>query len=105
MSRAETSARKRRQRMENDLREVVRQARNADAKSVRANRFKPYPQPGHGALWRLLRDLERSHQRLWPLADAIGCTEEEKAMIAQVIAPHLAGMTPGNVLHRHQLGQ
>ena len=28
-----------------------------------------------------------------------------KAMIAQAVAPELAGMTPGNVLSRHKLGE
>lgn len=119
MSRAQTRARKRRRRMENDLREVVRtapraesdlheavhRARRVDDKAALTNRVMHHPRPGHGALYRLLRDLDRTDQRLWALADAIGCTEEEKAMIAQIVAPDLAGMTPGNVLHRHQLGQ
>ena len=87
--------------MEDDLREVVRQARNADAKAAESYRVTP----GHGALWRLLRDLIRSGRTVWSVARAIRCTEDEKAMIAQVVAPHLAGMTPGHVRKRHQLGQ
>lgn len=32
-------------------------------------------------------------------------TGTERAMIAQVVAPHLAGMTPGSVERRHARGE
>jgi hypothetical protein len=105
--------------MENDLREIVRlapgskddllkqilHAKNTDARAVRSAHVAIHPRPGHGALYRLLCDLDRSDQRLWPLAETIGCTPEETAIIAQIVAPQLAGMTPGNILRRHKLAE
>ncbi|HEY7327641.1 MAG TPA: hypothetical protein VH592_08380 [Gemmataceae bacterium] len=99
MSRTRSRARKRRRRLEDGLREAIHQARNADAKASQSLNVTP----GHGALWQLLCDIERSGLCVWDVARAIRCTEEEKVMIAQAVAPSLAGMTPGNVLRRQQL--
>jgi hypothetical protein len=52
-------------------------------------------------LWELLRDIERSSLCVWDVARAIDCTEDELAMIAQVVAPHLANMTDVSVFRRH----
>ncbi len=101
MSRSRSRARQRRQRLVSGLREAVIQARNADAEAAQS----PAVKPGNGELYRVLCDIERAGLFVWGVADAIHCTEDERAMIAQVVAPALAGMTPGNVLHRHKLAE
>lgn len=98
MSRSRSRARQRRQRWEAALRAAVIRARNADVEAVQA----PDLTPGHGELWKLFCDIERAGLRVWDVARAIACTEDERAMIAQAVAPHLAGMTSGSVLHRHK---
>jgi hypothetical protein len=59
------------------------------------------------ALADLLHRLAGSQFRVWavarPSAGAKPLDETERAMIAQSVAPHLAGMTPGSVHHRHGL--
>ena len=55
----------------------------------------------------LLRRLAASDLSVWAIARS-AATEKplddaEVAMIAQIVAPHLAGMTPGSVYRRHQL--
>jgi hypothetical protein len=98
MSRSRSRACKRRRRLEDGLREMVESARNADAKAARASAAPP----GHGELWALLRRIEQSGLCVWDLARAIRCTDDEMAMIAQVVAPALAGMTHASVHWRHQ---
>jgi predicted kinase len=54
-----------------------------------------------------LRRLAASDQSVWVIARS-ATTEKplddaETAMVAQIVAPHLAGMTPGSVHHRHLL--
>lgn len=53
----------------------------------------------------LLRQHAESEFRLWaiarPAAAAKPLDEDERAMIAQTVAPRLAGMTPGSVPHRY----
>jgi hypothetical protein len=93
-SRSSTRARKRRRRLLDRLREAVLKARDADAKAALAQPLTP----GHGELWQLLCDIVRSNLCVWDVARAIHCTEDEVAMIAQALAPHLAGMTPASVL-------
>jgi hypothetical protein len=83
------------------LREAVLHARAADARDARA----PNPSPGDGAFGQLLRDVERAGLPVFLVARAVVCSEYEVAMIMQVAAPPLAGMTPGNVLRRHKLAE
>jgi hypothetical protein len=79
------------------LREAVMAARSADAN------------PGScevvlrrkSELERLLREIERSDDCVWRIVKVIDCSEDERAMIAQIVAPALAGMTPGSVLNRY----
>jgi hypothetical protein len=87
MSRSRSRETHQRRRLEDRLREAVRRARKADAKAAQAHPA----MPGHGELWQLLCDIERSGHCVWDVARAIRCTEDEKAMIAQAVAPHLAG--------------
>ncbi len=101
MSRAMTRARRRSQRLTAGLREAVIRARAADGKAARAREATP----GHGQLWRLLRDIEQAGLCVWNIAREIECTEDETAMIAQAVAPQLAGMTPGSVLARRREGE
>ena len=89
MSRSRSRAHKCRQRLEAGLREAVFRARAADAEAADT----PSPTPGNGALWKLLSDIERSSLCVWDVARAVACTEDELAMIALAVAPHLAGMT------------
>jgi hypothetical protein len=100
MSRTETRARQRRRRIEQGLQEAVIAARTADAQAAQD----PALTPGHGALWRLLQDVNRSDLRVWDLVRMLPLTEEERQMIAQAVNPQLAGLTPGNIHHRHKLG-
>jgi uncharacterized membrane protein YebE (DUF533 family) len=70
-----------------------------------ANRADP------GALWAMLVRLADSDERIWKLVQAVAASrnarsldEDERAMIAQAVAPRLAGMTPGSVLRRRVKG-
>lgn len=98
MSRSRSRQTFRRRRLEDGLREAIRGARTADAKAGKALPVKP----GHGELWRLLRDIERGGLRVWDVARVVRCTEDEKAMIAQAVGPRLAAMTRKSVLRRHE---
>ena len=57
------------------------------------------------ALADLLRRHAESDLCVWaiarPAASDKPLDEAERAMIAQIVAPRLAGMTPGSVGHRH----
>ena len=59
------------------------------------------------AFAQLLRRLAASDLSVWAIARFAArdkpLDDAETAMIAQIVAPHLAGMTPGNVHCRHQL--
>lgn len=89
MSRCRTRARRRRARSEESLAEFAR---------VRHD-----PQ----ALCALLKRLADDDTPVWPLAQAAAgdapLSEEERAMIGQIVAPELAGMTPGSVKRRHEM--
>ena len=98
MSRSRSRACQRRRRLEAGLREAVKRARTSDAAGANT----PTETRENGALWKLLRDIERSNLCVWDVARAIQCTEDELAMIAQIVAPHLAAMTPGSVYDRQQ---
>jgi hypothetical protein len=100
MSRSRSRSRQRRRRLEAGLREAVAEAREADA---RAARGVPGTH-GHGKLWQLLQDIERSGLCVWDVAKAIECSEDERAMIAQVVAPALAGMTRVSVIRLREEG-
>lgn len=59
------------------------------------------------AFEQFLRRLAASDQSVWTIAPS-AATEKplddaEAAMIAQIVAPHLAGMTAGSIHRRHQL--
>ena len=60
-----------------------------------------------GALAKLLRRHAESSLRLWDIArpadDDRPLDEAERAMIGQIVAPRLAGMTPGSVHRCHEL--
>jgi hypothetical protein len=98
MSRSRSRERQRRQRLETALRESVVRARNADAEAVKVGPVTA----GHGELWQLFLDIERSGVSVWEIARVMRCTEDEIAMITQVVAPRLAGMTAGSVLRRRE---
>jgi hypothetical protein len=98
MSRSRNRARRRGQRLEVGLREAITRARNADTLAVKASQLTAV----HGELWQLLCDIERSGFRVWEVARAVRCSEDEMAMIAQVVAPALAGMSPASVLSRRE---
>jgi len=91
MSGARTRARRRRA-----LLEEVR----AEFKEKRANAE---------AFAHLLRRIADSDQCVWAVAQSAArdnpLDDAEKAMIAQVVAPHLAGMTQGSVHRRHELAK
>ncbi|HEY7314606.1 MAG TPA: hypothetical protein VH643_34980 [Gemmataceae bacterium] len=59
------------------------------------------------AFEQLLRRLAASDQSVWAIARSVGTEkpldDAEMAMVAQIVAPHLAGMTPGSIYRRHQL--
>lgn len=59
------------------------------------------------AFTQLLLRLAASDQSVWAIARTAGpekpLDDAEAAMIAQIVAPHLAGMTPGSIYRRHQL--
>lgn len=93
------------------LRELIRQAQDSDAHDLRwyrargnAQRIPLYAPPAHGALARLLREMNQAGIPLSPLVEGMGDSKEEKemlcAMVAQIVAPQLAGMTPANVRSR-----
>jgi isochorismate hydrolase len=87
MSRSRSRKAKRFRRLKDTLRDAVRRARTADKKAAE----KPFVKPGDGELAKLLRNIHRSDVRVWYVARVIRCTEEERAMIAKIVAPHLAG--------------
>jgi hypothetical protein len=79
--------------------------RRAHIEKVRAEFQKTRSNPE--AFAQLLRRLAASDLSVWAIARS-AATEKplddvETAMIAQVVAPHLAGRTPGSVYRRHQL--
>jgi hypothetical protein len=91
MSRAQTRARRRRARIE--------QA------GLEFNRSRNNP----AALAALLTYLSDTDQPIWPIAEVASrvkpLDDDERAMVAQAVAPHLAGMTPGSVWSREAKGQ
>ncbi len=90
MSRGRTRARRRRRAHMEKVRAEFEQARNNPE-----------------AFEQFLRRLADSDLSVWAIARAAAAEkpldDEEAAIIAQIVAPHLAGMTPGNVHHRHLL--
>ena len=101
MSRSRSRETHRRRRLEDGLREAVHRARTADSKAAKTHPARH----GHGELWQLLCDIERSGLCVWDVARAMRCSKDETAMIAQAVAPHLAGMIPGSVHRRHKLAK
>jgi hypothetical protein len=59
------------------------------------------------AFAQLLRRLADSDLSVWTIARSATAEkpldDEKAAIIAQIVAPHLAGTTPGSVYRRHQL--
>jgi hypothetical protein len=90
MSRRQTRARRRRARIE-----------QAEAEFFRV-RGDPAAFAGY------LDRLAASDTPIWPIAEAASRSSPldaaERAMVAQAVAPHLAGKTPGSVLRRHTKG-
>lgn len=90
MSRSQTRARRRRARLE-----------QAQAEFIRA-RENPATFAG------LLGLLAETDTPIWAIAEAASraspLDDGERAMIAQAVAPRLAGMTPGSVTRRHAMG-
>lgn len=87
MSRSRTRARNRRARLEKDRAEFREKRRDPEA------------------LENMLRRLAGSDTCVWAVAggaDDEPLDEAERAMIAQIVAPRLAGMTPGAVRSRHE---
>src|SRR5690349_5105776 len=93
MSRTATRERQRRLRLEAELREAVNRARDADQ---RAAQLPPRPggPPDHGELWKVLCAIDLAGLCVWELADDVGCTEDERAMIATVVERHLTWARP-----------
>lgn len=91
MSRSQSRARKRRARAA----EVV----------AEFNRLRSDPEE----LWGFLQRLAGSSVAVWSVASAAAAErpldETERAMIAQAVAPHLAGMAPGSVDRRRAMGE
>lgn len=62
-----------------------------------------------GTLAALVTELVRRDVAVWPVAEEAArgrpLTGSERALIAQIVAPHLAGKTPGNVHRRHERGE
>jgi hypothetical protein len=60
------------------------------------------------AFTQLLLRIAASNQCVWAIAQYAArdkpLNDAERAMIAQIVAPHLAGKTSGSVLRRHELG-
>jgi ribosomal protein L16 Arg81 hydroxylase len=83
----------------------ARRRRRAHMEKLRAEFEQTRSDPE--AFEQFLRRLAASDQSVWAIARS-AATEKplddaEAAMIAQIVAPHLAGMTPGSVHHRHLL--
>ena len=91
MSRSRTRARNRRARLENVRAEFEEKRQDPEALA---------------ALLRWLAELDFC---VWviarPAAGDRPLDEAERAMIAQSVAPRLAGMTPGSVHRRHELSR
>jgi hypothetical protein len=91
MSRARTRARNRRARFQKVCAEFAEK------------RINP------GAFEKLLRRIAGSEQCVWAVGRAAATEtpldDEEQAMIAQIVAPDLAGMTPGGVYRREERGK
>jgi hypothetical protein len=90
MSRSRTRARNRRSRLE----------------GIRAEFEQERKDPG--ALADLLRRVAASDLCVWAIArpsDDKPLDDDERAMIAQTVAPRLAGMTPGSVHRRHEFSR
>jgi hypothetical protein len=91
MPRSRTRARKRRALLENVRAEFEEKRRDPEALAA------------------LVRRLAESDLCVWaiarPAASNMPLDEAERAMIAQVVAPRLAGMTPGSVHRRRKLSR
>jgi hypothetical protein len=90
MSRSRTRERRRRARTE-ELRAEFSKSRD-DARAFAA----------------LLTRLSDSDTPIWPIAEAASrakpLDDAERAMVAQAVAPHLTGKTPGSVRRRQAMG-
>ena len=79
-------------------------ARRAHQNEVRAEFARKREDPA--ALSEMLRRLAGSDLCVWRIAEFATTDnpldEEERAMIAQIVSPNLAGMTPGEVHKRHK---
>lgn len=89
MSRGRTRARRRRAHIEKVRAEFEQTRSNPEAFEQLLRRLAD----SDLSVWAIARSAAKDN----PLGDA------EAAMIAQIVAPHLAGMTPGSVHHRHLL--
>ncbi|HYT93288.1 MAG TPA: hypothetical protein VEL76_31505 [Gemmataceae bacterium] len=96
MSRSRTRARKRRALREEILAEFARTRENPEALEAMLRRLAD----SDIHIWAIVRPNKAEVRRGFKPLD-----EAENAMIAQVVAPHLAGMTPGSVHRRHKLAQ
>src|SRR5262249_41065886 len=86
VSRKRTRARRRAARTE-ELRAEVESVRDSSA------RFEA-----------LLRRLEAQDREVWDVARVAALDEDERSMVAQVAAPHVAERTSGRVLRRRACG-
>lgn len=84
MSRSRTRARNRRARIERIRAEFEEKRQDA------------------AAFAELLRRLAASDLCVWQIARGTPLKGDERAMIAQSVAPRLAGMTPGSVYRRYE---
>ena len=104
MPRAKSRARNDAASPEDGSRQAVRTAQSADAKGAARAECTGTPHAGNGEMWRLLRDIE-AKDPAYGRCPSRGVFRGRTAMIAQAVAPQLAGMTPGNVLDRHKLAK
>jgi hypothetical protein len=74
--------------------------RRAHVEKIRADFMEKLKDPA--AFAELLRRLAASDHCVWHIARGTPLKEDERAMIAQSVAPRLAGMTPGSVYRRYE---
>lgn len=49
-----------------------------------------------------LKELANSPFQVWDVLDGLNLDDEDRALIAEIVAPPLAGCTPGNVHRRYE---
>jgi hypothetical protein len=82
-------------------------ARNRRARIEKARAEFAETRSNPEAFVQLLRRIADSDLSVWTIARSASrekpLDDDEVGLICQIVAPHLAGMTPGSVYHRHRL--